>query len=94
MNPILRNILFVTVFSFSLMFDCSYFGVQYDTYYKISPEFDCSGCLCGGEMYGARWTRLATVFFYLFVGSFIAIFIHLWRNEQADDFNKLSIFKP
>lgn len=93
MNPILRNILFVTAFSFSLMLDCAYFGVQYDTYYEISPEFGCSGCLCG-EMYGARWSRLATVFFYLFAGSFLAIFIHLHRNQEAEKhFNEFSIYK-
>jgi hypothetical protein len=93
MNPILRNILFVTVFSFSVMFDCLYFGISHDTYHKISPEFGCSGCMCG-EMYGARWSGLATVFFYLFIGSFIAIFIHLWRNEQAELLESLSIYKP
>ena len=93
MNPILRNILFVTVFSFTLMFDCSYFGVNYDIYYKLSPDFDCGGCYCS-EMYGARWKALATVFFYLFAGSFIAIFVHLWRNEQTELLEKLSIYKP
>ena len=93
MNPILRNILLLTAFSFALMFDCLYFGIQYDTYYQISPEFSCS-CGCS-EMYGARWRRIATVLFYLFLGSFVAIFIHLHRNKQAEKhFKEFSIYRP
>jgi hypothetical protein len=92
MNPILRNILFLTVFSFALMLDCLYFGVQYDTYHKISPEIGCGGCYCD-EMYGARWTRIAEPLIYFFLGSFVAVFVHLYREDQLNNYNKLSIFK-
>jgi hypothetical protein len=91
MNPILRNILLVAVFSFTLSFDCCYFGTMYDTRYELYPEWS-GGCL-SYEFYGARWQRLGTAIFYLFLGSLLAVFIHLRRNEQAQDFDKLSIFK-
>ena len=89
MDLILRNILFAALFSFALLFDCLYFGIRFDTFYKISPEWNCS---CErSEMYGGRWIRLATVLFYLFSGSILAVFIHLRRNEQTKHYRRLSI---
>lgn len=94
MNPILRNILFVTVFSFALSFDCCYFGTAYDTHYKLYPEYEAYSCM-PSEYYGARWQMLGTALFYLFSGSLVAIFIHLHRNEQAEKhFKEFSIYKP
>lgn len=92
MNPILRNILLIAVFSFTLSFDCCFFGTQYDEIYKLYPEVDSYSCTLS-IYYGARWQRLGTILFYLFLGSTVAVFIHLCRNEQAKHFDSLSIYK-
>ena len=93
MNPILRNILLVAVFSFALSFDCCYFGTQYDTHHQLYAEYDQYSCM-PSKYYGARWQRLGTGLFYLFLGSSVAVFIHLYRNDQAKHFDSLRIYKP
>lgn len=93
MNPILRNILLVIVFSFALSFDCCYFGTMYDAHYKLYPESEPYSCTLS-IYYGARWQRLGIALFYLFLGSSIAVFIHLYRNDQAKHFDALRIYKP
>jgi hypothetical protein len=89
MNPILRNILLVTVFSFALSFDGCYFGTAYDTYYRLYPEFNCT-CTDCHEVYGMRWVYPGLV---LSSGSLFALVIHFIRNGQAKHFHKLSIYK-
>jgi hypothetical protein len=94
MNPILRNILFVTVFSFALSFDSCFFGTAYDARNQLHPEYSC-GCMGCGDTYGQRWVLLGFALFNLFSGSLVAIFIHLRRNEQAEKhFKEFSIYKP
>jgi hypothetical protein len=94
MNAILRNILFVAVFSFALSFDSCFFGTDYDVRNQLHPEYSC-GCTGCGDTYGQRWILLGFALFNLFLGSLLAVFIHLHRNEQAEKhFEEFSIYKP
>lgn len=94
MNPILRNILLVAVFSFALSFDSCFFGTAYDAHNQLYPEQSC-GCMGCGNTYGQRWVMLGFALFNLFLGSLLAVFIHLHRNAQAEKhFAEFSIYKP
>lgn len=62
MNNAVRNLLFIAALLFAVTYGCFTLGVNYDTKYKLYPEFEtCSNCCVielGKYVYGKRWERL------------------------------------
>lgn len=91
MKTAIRNLIFLSVFLFSISYDSLITGVNYDRKHKLYPKRDyCDNCcvisLSPSYVYGKRWERIGVTAF--FAGTVLSLTAFLiWRGKRENKTN-------
>lgn len=87
MKSAVRNLIFLSIFLFSVSYDSLITGVNYDKKHKLNPEIRDYGiysCWTSTPIYeyGNRWNRLGTVSFAMGIIVLLTTFLAAVKEEK------------